>query len=290
MLVLELAFLIVFWSWVAVALFFLRNTILPRMPLVRTPADVHLPSDTIRFEATDGLRLEGWKIAGEANRPWIILCHGLGSNRSDLLDIAAGLRAAGFNLLLVDFRGHGGSSGRTTSFGWREQRDLEGALAFLSRQPDVPPQPFGLYGISMGGAVALMVSQRDDRIGAVAVEGAYANLEESISRHLRLMYPWLARAPFHWLVFATYRFRFGVWPRQVSAEESVKRLGPRPLLLIQGAEDPRMPLVWTRRMFAHARDPKELWVIEGAAHLEGFLLDPDAYLKRLIRFFTSSLS
>ena len=287
--VLELAFLVVFWSWVAVALLFLRNTVLPRMPLVHTPADCHLLSETVRFEATDGLGLEGWKIAGEPSRPWIILCHGLGSNRSDLLDIAAGLHAAGFNLFLFDFRGHGGSGGRTSSFGWQEQRDLEGALAFLSRQPDVPPQPYGLYGISMGAAVALMVAGRDDRIGAVAAEGPYTNLAESISRHLRLMSPWLFTAPFHWLVFATYRIRFGVWPGRISPEESLNRLSPRPLFLIQGAEDPRMPLAWTRRMFTKAREPKTLWVIQGAGHLEGFALEPSAYLTRLAQFFDSSL-
>ena len=288
MIVLEVVFLAIFWAWVGSALLFLRNTLLPRLAMIRTPALLHLPSETVHFEATDGVRLEGWKISADPNRPWIILCHGMGSNRSDLLDVASGLHKARFNLPLFDFRGHGGSDGRTTSFGWQEQRDLEGALAFLGQQPDVPARPCGVYGISMGGSVALMVAARDERLGAVVVDSVYTNLEESIERHLRLMYPFMPRVPFLWFVLSTYRFRFGVWPRRISPLESASRLGSRPFLAIQGAADPRLPLEGAERLAAESKSG-ELWVVEGAGHLEALALDPAAYVLRVTNVFTSSL-
>ena len=290
MIVLEVLFLAVFWSWACSALLFLRNTVLPRSPITASPEHLHLPSRAIQFQATDGVLLEGWLIPREAEKPWIILCHGVGSNRADLLDIAAGLHRAGFNLLLFDFRGHGGSEGRTTSFGWREQRDLEGALVFLGRQEEVPEQPFGIYGISMGGAVALMVAAKDERIAAMAVDSPYASLEETLSQHLALLYPWLPKVPFLWFVLSTYRLRFGVWPGVVSPERSVTQLNGRPLLLIQGAQDLRMPLAGAKRLIDGASGPKEFWVVEDAGHLEAFSLDPKAYLKRLVGFFRTHLS
>ncbi len=289
MLVLEILFLTVFWTWCLSAALFLRNTVLPRMPITQTPEFLHLRSETVEFQATDGIQLEGWKVLGEPSRPWILLCHGVGANRADLLDIAEGLHEAGFNLFLFDFRAHGGSHGRVTSFGWREQRDLEGALSFLGQQPDIPAAPYGVYGISMGGAVALMVAARDERIGAVAVDSPYPNLEEAIGRHMSLMYPLLPRVPFQWFVLATYRLRFGVWPRRVSPEDSAARLSPRPLLLIHGAADLRMPVEGSRRIADRAGAPKELWVIDHAGHLEGFALDPSAYHTRLASFFQASL-
>ncbi|MBI3330960.1 MAG: alpha/beta hydrolase [Candidatus Omnitrophica bacterium] len=287
--VLEILFLTVFWAWCLSAALFLRNTVLPRVPITQTPEFLHLGSETVEFQATDGVRLEGWKIPGEPSRPWILLCHGVGSNRADLLDIAAGLHEAGFNLFLFDFRGHGASQGRVTSFGWQEQRDLEGALSFLGTQADIPAAPYGVYGISMGAAVALMVAARDERIGAVAADSPYPNLEESIGRHLALMYPLVPKVPFHWFVLATYRLRFGVWPLGVSPEASAVRLSPRPLLLIHGAADPRMPVEGARRIAERAGEPKELWVIDQAGHLEGFALDPAAYHARLAAFFNASL-
>jgi fermentation-respiration switch protein FrsA (DUF1100 family) len=293
----EVVFLVVFWTWAFAALLFLRNTVLPRLPFAQTPEQFNLPAQTVRFPATDGILLEGWLVPappsgrqGTSPQPWLILCHGLGTNRADVLEVGAGLHRAGFNLLLFDFRGHGGSAGRTTSFGWWERRDLEGALAFLGQQPEIQAKPYGVYGISMGGSVALMVAGQDERIGAVVVESPYPNLEASIGHHLRLMYPWLPRFPFRWYVLATYRLRFGVWPRHVSAEQGARTLNGRPLLLIHGAEDPRMPLDGIETIFAAASQPKELWVVEGSGHVGVYSLNPTAYLDRLTRFFHASLN
>jgi len=283
--VIEVVFLLVFWAWVFAATLFLRQTVLPRLPIIMSPPP---PAETVRFPATDGVSLEGWLLPGEAGRPWILICHGVGANRADLLDIASTLRSAGFNLFLFDFRGHGASGGLATSFGWREQRDLEGALAYLGQQ-DIPPKPYGIYGISMGAAVALLVAARDERLGAVAVDSPYTDLEDSLGRHLALMYPALPRQPFLWFILATYRLRFGVWPRQVSPTASAARLSPRPLLLIQGAEDPRMPVAGAQAIAAAAGPPKDLWIVPGAGHLEGYAFDPQGYQSRLISFFESSL-
>ena len=288
MTVLEIVFLALFWAWMFSAILFLRNTVLPRVPLAAEPSQFDLEAGTVRFRAADGMPLEGWKIAKDPAKPWIILCHGMGSNRADLLDIAAGLHLAGFNLFAFDFRGHGGRGGRTTSFGWLEQRDLEGALAFLGQQPDVPARPYGIYGISMGAAVAVSVAAHDDRLGAIAADSPYTDLGDSLGRHMRLIYP-VPRVPFEWFVRATYRLRFGVWPEQVSPLAAAGALGERPLLLIQGAEDQRMPVDGAQAIAQAAGASGELWVIPGAGHLEGFGLDPVRYVARLTQFFTSNL-
>lgn len=222
--------------------------------------------------------------------PWIILCHGLGANRSDLLEIADGLRAEGFNLLLFDFRGHGTSSGRTSSFGWAERRDLEGALAYLGSQPEVPVRPVGVYGISMGASVALLVAADDERIGVIVADSPYRSLEASIARHMKLLYPWLPRWPFVPMALATYRLRFGVWPGAVSPEHGVAALGSRPLLLINGAEDPRMPADEIRTMAARAHGPVTTWVVPGADHLGAYHHNPRAYVDRLVGVFRSGLN
>ena len=286
---LEVVFLTLFWAWVLSAALFLRNTLLPRQPLFTAPTQLNLPFETITFPATDGLRLEGWTIPDDPSRPWIILCHGLGSNRSDLLNIAAGLHEARFNLLLFDFRGHGGSAGRATSFGWIEQRDLEGALSFLGRHATVQAAPYGVYGISMGGAVALAVAGRDERLLAVAADSPYTTLDDSLAIHLKLLYPFLPRQPFLTFVRWTYRLRFGAWPASMSPLAGAAALSPRSLLLIQGGSDARVPLAGAHRLFDAARDPKDLWVIREAVHLEEYALDPAAYRRRLALFFDTAL-
>ena len=51
-----------------------------------------------------------------------------------------------------------------------------------------------------------------------------------------------------------------------------------------------MSLGGIQGMYDHASEPKELWVIQGARHLEGYAADPSAYLARLRQFFTTHLS
>ena len=140
----------------------------------------------------------------------------------------------------------------------------------------------------MGAVAAILVAARDERLGAVAADSPYADLEESLGRHLALLYR-LPRAPFLWFVTATYRLRFGVWPSRVSPLAAAPALHPRPLLLIQGGNDVRMPPQGAQAIVAAAGKPAELWLIRGAGHLEGFSLDPAGYIDRLSRFFASSL-
>lgn len=288
MIVLEAIFLIVFWTWVFSGVLFLRNTVLPKAPVWVSESLQALPHESVKFQATDGLWLAGSKIPADPNAPWLILCHGLGTNRDDVRDTALALHQAGLNLLLFDFRAHGQSEGRVTSFGWREQRDLEGALVFLGSQPDIPANPYGVFGLSMGGAVAVMVASKDERIGAVAVDSIYSDLNASITHHIQLLYH-LPQVPFGLFVGSAYRLRFGVWPRHMSPKAVIGRISPRPVLLIQGEADPRIPLAEAQALYAAAKDPKELWVVRGGTHLGGLAVDPAAYHAKLIQFFRSAL-
>jgi hypothetical protein len=75
--ILEVVFLVVFWAWLFAACLFLRNTVLPRAPIFQTPEQLGLSAQLVDFKASDGVRLQGWTIAGDPARPWIIFCHGL---------------------------------------------------------------------------------------------------------------------------------------------------------------------------------------------------------------------
>ena len=108
------------------------------------------------------------------------------------------------------------------------------------------------------------------------------------SSDLTLLYP-VPRVPFVWFVLATYRLRFGVWPRQVSPRDAAAQMSPRAVLLIHGAEDPRMSAGGTRQIFDAASEPKSLWLVDGAGHMEGYGLAPQAYLDRLVDFFQAHL-
>ena len=121
----------------------------------------------------DGVRLAGWYLPS-TNRAAVVLLHGAGSTRSDVLDEAAVLARHGFGVLMIDARGHGDSAGRAMDFGWHGDADIAAATGYLADRPDVDRQRIGVVGMSMGGEEALGATATNDLIRAVIAEGATA--------------------------------------------------------------------------------------------------------------------
>ena len=125
----------------------------------------------MRLRTDDEVTLAGWYVPS-ANRAAVVVLHGAGPTRSDVLGQAAVLNAAGFGVLMVDARGRGDSGGRAMDFGWHGDRDIAAATAYLARRPDVDAHRIGAVGMSMGGEEALGATATNDALRAVVAEGA----------------------------------------------------------------------------------------------------------------------
>jgi dipeptidyl aminopeptidase/acylaminoacyl peptidase len=143
----------------------------PRLAAPLTPADVGLRVEAVRLAAPDGVRLAGWLVE-RAGRPGVILLHGYPANKADLLPLAATL-APHFTVLLMDLRFFGDSGGRVTTLGHRERHDVVQAVQWLARRG---AEPVGVFGLSLGGAVALLAAAEEPRIRAVAAYAPFADL------------------------------------------------------------------------------------------------------------------
>ena len=68
----------------------------------------------------------------------------------------------------------------------------------------------------------------------------------------------------------------------------VAGLAPRPLLVIQGSEDHITPPALAEALFAAAREPKEMWLVEGAAHRSPWVREGARFEERLLTFLASA--
>ncbi|MCM8798049.1 MAG: alpha/beta hydrolase [Candidatus Omnitrophica bacterium] len=262
---------------------FIRNTFLPHWQDKTLPSEYGLPYEEIIFYSRDRFRLKGWLILRDENLPLVILCHGLGTNKSDLLEIAEFIYREGFNVFLFDFRGHGESQGKTSSFGYLEQRDLEGAIDYLYQRKDLENKNLGLFGLSMGGAIAIMVSAKDERIKAVISDSAYKNLYSSMI-HLAKSFYHLPKFPSNILLTIVYFLRFGIDPKKISPQNAISQISPRPVFIINGEKDFQIPPENAYSLFEKAKEPKELWIIPGADHGEGYSLYKEEYQHKIVKF------
>lgn len=246
-------------------------------------APVALPGvRSVSFETSDGVRIAGSYIPSR-NGAAIVFGHGHGAERSQFLPEAAALTRHGFGALLFDWRAHGESGGSRSTWGITEQRDLDAAIDFVAAQADVGGQGIGVLGFSMGAMVVTEVAARDQRIRAVAMEGAFTSLEEMI-RFDERKWGWLGQS----VAVRALRGN-GIDVRSVRTEEAICRLAPRPVLVIGGGADAAVPVSITRRLAAAACGPASILIIPRAAHTSYARVGGTALEARLVSFFDDAL-
>ncbi len=245
--------------------------------------------EQVAFPSADGLRLSGWLLPAADARDALILCHGFKTGRREMLPLAMALRERGHQVLLFDFRGHGKSEGRWSACGGLESRDLEGAVRFMKGRFGMEGLPIGVIGFSMGGAVAIMAAGRLPEIEAVVADSAFATLDEALKTGF-CTFCHLPREPFSRFALWFGERLVGVRAEEVRPLDAVPDLSPRPLLIVHGTQDRIVPLSEAYLLYEAAGNPKELWVVARAGHVEARLLQFDAYLEKVDGFLKSRLA
>lgn len=247
----------------------------------RAPAD--LPAVTVHIPSASGSRLAGWLVRGAPGRGAVLLLHGVRGNRRDMLGRARLLHRADYTVLLVDLQAHGESPGRQITFGARESLDARAALAFLHHA--APGERVGALGVSLGGAALLLGPgwSAASAADAVVLESVYPTIDEAVADRLRIRLGALG-PPLAPLLTWQLVPRFGVSPAALRPIDRIGAIGA-PLLMLAGREDRHTPLVESRRLFARARAPKELWVVPGAAHEDLYAVAGAEYERRVLGFF-----
>jgi len=249
-------------------------------------------AEDVKFtSAQDNMRISGWffKALGGGPAPAVLLCHGIGTGRRECLPIALRFSAAGYNVLLFDFRAHGLSDGQFSSVGHHETNDVIGAVQYLKQRPEVDPARIGVVGFSMGAVATIQAAAQCTDIAAVVADSAYASFLEAVRYSFRLVsrLPHFPVAPIamHWAKWMVH-----VDVNQLRPVDVIGRIAPRPILLTHGTRDEIVPLRHAYTLFKAADEPKDLWVVADARHVEARDLDPDAYFERIERFLSQALT
>jgi fermentation-respiration switch protein FrsA (DUF1100 family) len=173
-----------------------------------------------------------------------------------------------------------------------EVEDLAAALDWLGRR--LPGASVGLLGFSMGGVVALL-GGADPRVHAIVADSAFpeqrAVLEHAARRDAARVLRGRASGKGILPVMEWWHRRWGKPPFDAIAPERVlSRLAGTPLLFIHGTADKWIPLPQAERLVAAAPEPKDFWVVRGAAHCGAYFADRMAYSTRVAAFFERHLA
>jgi len=219
----------------------------PRITSSFTPKDFGLAYEEVSFQSVDGLTLKGWfipKVVPEipglpsvsgaleesrGTKRTVIALHGYPADKGDVLPFLSFLHKD-FNLFLFDFRYLGESEGKYTSAGAKEVLDLLAAISYLKTRGI---EEVGVWGFSMGAAVALMGQEKSPAIKAVVSEAAYANLGDLAKELYRIPY---LNSPLAYFTKLWGRIIVGMNASDVSPEKSVRK-SAIPILIIHAKND-----------------------------------------------------
>jgi uncharacterized protein len=244
-----------------------------------TPVVLGRPYQQVTVRTSDGLRLAGWYVRSRNGAAVISY-----PTRKGKLRQARMLVRHGYGALLLDARGYDGSDGAPNMFGWGETKDLDAAVDWLRRQPDVHDGRVGGIGFSVGGEMMLEAAAHNPQLRAVVSEGAgIRSIREELLYGVRS----LPGLPTQAVQTAALTLLSGTAPPP-SLQDVVHRITPRPVFLIYaehgvGSED------LNENFYRAAGKPKQLWRVEGAGHTGGYQADPVGYERRVVDFLDHAL-
>lgn len=247
--------------------------------------DLH--AEPVRFHSSTGIDLVGRWFHGK-NRSTIVLANGYGDTQDQMLPIADFLHRAGFSVLTYNMRARAGSGGEYVTLGVYEQKDLISALDYLCSRTDVDRQRIGALGISMGGAVVILAAAQDKRIKAVVDDCGFSDAPRVIAASFE-HFIHLPSFPFAPVTIWIADARAGIDVDSVRPMDVIARISPRPVLIIHGLDDDIVPADNSKRNFAHAHEPKELWLVPGAKHGKSHSVAKAEYERRVTAFFDKAL-
>jgi fermentation-respiration switch protein FrsA (DUF1100 family) len=247
---------------------FLAN--LPGRALDATPADIGLQYEDVGIDTADGERLHGWYVPATNARGTLLFFHGNAGNISHRLESILIFNRLALDVLIVDYRGYGQSTGRPGEQG--TYRDAQAAWDYLVRERSVSPGNIVIFGRSLGGAVGAWLASELPAVeqpAAVIIESAFTSGAD-MARRLYPVYP--ARL--------LTRLRYPV-------VDYVQRISC-PVLVVHSRNDEIIPFAMGRAIYEAAPQPRDFIELRGD-HNAGFWISREEYAAGLDVFLEKVL-
>ncbi len=215
--------------------------------------------------------LSGWWIPAEKqNAPTLLYLHGNYRNMGNNLEHTLRLHNFGYNVLLVDYRGFGESTGGKPSEA-KVYADADAAWQYLLKQRGIKPQQTFIYGHSLGGAIAIDLAIHHPEAAGLITESTFTSMQEMGE----LEYGFLPIG-----LLLNQRF------------ESLTKIPQLkiPLLLIHGTWDEKVPVNMARELYDAAPQPKQLVLIKGGEHNNSGAVGLLEYRNALANFIAQNIS
>jgi hypothetical protein len=238
-----LALIVVGYTLICALLYLVQEQLLfyPQRDPGGTRYSVGVPVDEL-FLPVDGAELHTLLFHAPQPRGVILYLHGNAGSLHSWSDLAPDLVARGYDLLMVDYRGYGQSTGRIAGEA-QLHADMAAVYTWLSAR--YPEEQIVLYGRSLGSGLATrLAAERRPRL--LILESPYYSLEAIARRQFAWVPPFLLKYP----------LRSYEWIGEVRC----------PVVIVHGTADTVVPFGDGERLAAAVVTPLSFVPIEGGDH------------------------
>ena len=209
--------------------------------------------------------IECWYIGAENAKGTVIVFHGFSGYKSLMLGQAEVFIRQGYNTLLVDFMGSGGSEGNQTTIGYLEAEQVKTSFDFVKSKGE---QNIYLYGTSMG-AVAIMKALDDFNFdpSGIILECPFGSMYKTVCARFKMMNA--PAFPMAGLLVFWGGVQNGFWAFGHNPSRYAKSISC-PTLLLYGAQDKKVSKEEIEEIFANLKGRKELKIYEDGGHEDLF--------------------
>ncbi len=251
----------------------------PNRILYVDPDKVGLHPELVRYPSANGKMLSALYFKTDQKpKGTIVHFHGNFGNVSNHFPLSLFLLNYGFDVLAFDYEGYGLSEGKPTPRHVVE--DGKASVHYAQTHVRHPGTGVAIFGQSLGGATGIVVTAEEPLVKAAVIESAF-------SGHAAMTRAVLRR---HVITWPLYPIMPLFMNRSFDAIRHVDRVSPRPLFFIHGDQDTIVPVQMSQDLYARAKEPKRLWIVPGANHLEPKRKAGKEYEAAIGDFFVQALS
>lgn len=240
----------------------------------------------ITIKSRDNLTLHSDYFKADSDSDTIAIAfHGYtGCGLKDCASIATYFLKKGIDCLVVDNRSHGNSEGKYIGFGILDRFDCLSWINYVNER-------FGknkkivLYGVSMGGATVLMAAgfkELPDNVKAIIADCAFTSPYDVFSHIMKRDYH-TPEFPVMNINNVMCRKKAGYGFKDYSTLDAVKNT-KCPILFIHGKDDDFVPTWMSEKNYEVCSSPKELLIVENAAHAASYYQDTALYEDKANKF------
>ncbi len=251
--------------------------------------DIKLPNEFMvnNFVSFDDFQLEYFIKYSKTNsaKGTIILLHGIRSKKEHFIELSTYLASKGYNAVALDLRAHGNSEGKHCTFGVKEKKDIANLIDDLKSKGF---DKIGVWGQSLGGAVALQATEYDKRIQFAIVESTFTDLKTVVADytgfHLGIKNQFINE----YLVYRAGKIA-GFNPEVASPYKACENISV-PTLIVHGNDDKRIDIQYGRANYKGLKSHNKQFIeVDKATHLNVWEKGGKEYFNKVLEFIQTNL-